>query len=96
MPKPIVALPADIRELDGAIWHASPNQYVQAALKVADVMTFIVPAFEEGNETDAILDRVDGVLVSGSATNVHPRSTAGRRRPATGPSIPPATRPRCR
>ncbi|MEN3147773.1 gamma-glutamyl-gamma-aminobutyrate hydrolase family protein [Neorhizobium sp. IRAMC:178] len=72
MPKPIVALPADIRELDGAIWHASPNQYVQAALKVADVMTFIIPAFEEGNETDAILDRVDGVLVSGSATNVHP------------------------
>ena len=72
MPKPIVALPADIRELDGAVWHASPNQYVRAALKVAEVMTFIVPAFEEGNEIDAILDRVDGVLVSGSATNVHP------------------------
>ncbi|MFB9947398.1 gamma-glutamyl-gamma-aminobutyrate hydrolase family protein [Rhizobium puerariae] len=72
MPKPIVAVPADIRELDGALWHATPNQYVRAALKVADVMTFIIPAFEEGNETDAILDRVDGVLVSGSATNVQP------------------------
>src|SRR3546814_19455272 len=35
-------------------------------------MTFIIPAFENGNDTDAILDRVDGLLVSGSATNVHP------------------------
>lgn len=72
MSKPIVAVPADIRPLEGAIWHATPNQYVQAALKVAGVMSFIIPAFEDGNETDAILDRVDGVLVSGSATNVHP------------------------
>lgn len=72
MPKPIVALPADIREFEGAVWHAAPNQYVQAALKVADVMTFIVPAFEDGNEIDEILDRVDGVLISGSVTNVHP------------------------
>jgi len=72
MPKPIVALPADIREFEGAVWHATPNQYVKAALKVADVMTFIIPAFEDGNDTDTILDRVDGLLVSGSATNVHP------------------------
>ena len=72
MPMPIVALPADIREIEGGVWLASPNQYVKAALKVAEVMTFIIPAFEEGNDIDAILDRVDGVLISGSATNVHP------------------------
>ncbi|MDY6960602.1 MAG: gamma-glutamyl-gamma-aminobutyrate hydrolase family protein, partial [Pseudomonadota bacterium] len=80
MPKPIVAVPADIREVEGAVWHASPNQYLKAALKVAEVMSFIVPAFEDGNEVDAILDRVDGLLVTGSATNVHP-SLYGR--PAT-------------
>ncbi len=72
MSKPIVALPADIRHFDGTDWHATPNQYVRAALKVADVMTFIIPAFEDGNDADAILDRVDGLLVSGSASNVHP------------------------
>lgn len=80
MPKPIVAVPADIREFEGAVWHASPNQYLKAALRVAGVMSLIVPAFEDGNEVDAILDRVDGLLVSGSATNVHP-SLYGR--PAT-------------
>ncbi|MBP1846947.1 putative glutamine amidotransferase [Rhizobium petrolearium] len=88
MPKPIVAVPADIRELDGAIWHATPNQYVQAALKVAEVMSFIIPAFEEGNEIDAILDRVDGVLVSGSATNVHPSLYGREARDSDGPFDP--------
>ncbi len=88
MSKPIVALPADIRELDGAIWHATPNQYVQAALKVAEVMTFIIPAFEEGNDIDAILDRVDGVLVSGSATNVHPSLYGKQAAESDGPFDP--------
>ncbi len=85
MSKPIIAIPADIREFDGAIWHAAQNQYVRAALKVADVMSFIIPAFEEGNDTDAILDRVDGLLVSGSATNVHPSLYGAAFTDADGP-----------
>ncbi|TDK39445.1 gamma-glutamyl-gamma-aminobutyrate hydrolase family protein [Rhizobium deserti] len=88
MPKPIVALPADIREIDGAVWHAAPNQYLQAALKVAEVMTFIVPAFEDGTEIDAVLDRVDGVLISGSATNVHPSLYGRQAKEADGPFDP--------
>lgn len=84
MPKPIIAVPADIRHFTGADWHAAQNQYLSAALKVADVMSFIVPAFEEGNEVDAILDRVDGLLVSGSAAMYTLPSTergTGKRRP---------------
>ena len=72
MSKPIVAVPADIRTFDGTNWHAVQHQYVRAALNVADVMSFIIPAFESGNDTDALLDRVDGLMVTGSATNVHP------------------------
>lgn len=88
MPKPIIAVPADIRQFDGASWHAAQNQYVSAALKVADVMSFIIPAFEEGNDTDAILDRVDGVIVSGSATNVHPSLYGAEATEADGPFDP--------
>jgi putative glutamine amidotransferase len=85
MPKPIVAVPADIREIEGAVWHATPNQYVAAALKVADVMTFIIPAFESGNEADDILDRVDGVLISGAVSNVHPSLYGRQATEADGP-----------
>ncbi|MGE7367615.1 gamma-glutamyl-gamma-aminobutyrate hydrolase family protein [Neorhizobium sp. NPDC001467] len=72
MPKPIVAIPADIKEIEGALWHATPNQYARAALDVAAAMPIIVPAFEDGNDIDTLLDRVDGVLISGAASNVHP------------------------
>ena len=88
MPKPIIAIPADIREFDGTHWHAAQNQYVRAALKVAGVMSFIIPAFEDGNETDALLDRVDGLLVSGSATNVHPALYGAEARDSEGPFDP--------
>ena len=36
------------------------------------VQVFLVPALEADNDFDGILDRVDGLLVSGSRTNVHP------------------------
>lgn len=88
MSKPIIAIPADIRSLDGAEWHAAQTQYLAAALKVADVMSFIVPAFEEGNDIDAILDRVDGLLVSGSATNVHPSLYGVEAKESDGPFDP--------
>ena len=72
MTKPIIAIPADIRSIDGATWHAVQLQYVRAALNAAGLMALLVPAMEYGYDIDAILDRVDGVLVSGSASNVHP------------------------
>ena len=85
MSKPIIAVPADIREFAGTNWHAAQNQYVAAALKVADVMSFIVPAFEDGQDIDAILDRVDGLLVTGSTTNVHPSLYGKQATDADGP-----------
>ncbi|WP_419908585.1 gamma-glutamyl-gamma-aminobutyrate hydrolase family protein [Hoeflea sp.] len=76
MPTAIVAIPADTRELDGYVWHASPFQYSDAALKAAGVIPLIVPALGRDlsgyTEIDAILDRVDGVMISGARSNVDP------------------------
>lgn len=84
MSKPVVAIPADIREIEGNVWQATPNQYARAAVKGADVTVFLVPALESTTISTVSLDRVDGLLVSGSRTNVHPRSygkeATGRRR----------------
>jgi putative glutamine amidotransferase len=88
MPKSIVAVPADIREIEGAIWHAAPDQYLSAALKVADVMSVLVPAFETGNDIDSLLDRVDGVLISGSISNVHPSLYGQQAAEGDGPFDP--------
>lgn len=88
MPKPIVAIPADLRTIEGNIWHATPHQYVRAALEGADVMSFLVPALETGNDADEILDRVDGLLVSGSRSNVHPSLYGRTATEADGPFDP--------
>lgn len=85
MSKPVVAIPADIREIEGNVWQATPNQYVRAAVKGSDVQVFLVPALEEDNDFDGILDRVDGLLVSGSRTNVHPSYYGKQATEAEGP-----------
>lgn len=88
MPRPVIAIPADIREFDGTTWHSAQTQYINAALKAANLMSFIVPALEDGNDTDEILDRVDGLLVSGSATNVHPSLYGAEAKESDGPFDP--------
>ncbi|KQV35044.1 MULTISPECIES: gamma-glutamyl-gamma-aminobutyrate hydrolase family protein [unclassified Rhizobium] len=86
MSKPFVVIPADFRPFDGNVWHAVQHQYVRAAVEGAGVMPLIVPALEAGNDADAILDRVDGLLLSGSRSNVHPSYYSdGEAKEADGP-----------
>lgn len=70
--QPIVAIVADTAEFDGYDWHCAKNQYLDAAFSVAGVLPLIVPAFGDAIDFSALLDRVDGVLLSGAKTNVHP------------------------
>lgn len=84
----IVAIPADIRKFEGYTWHAAPDQYVGAAIRGADVLPLIVPALENGMDVDLILDRVDGLLISGSRTNVHPGQYGEAATDAAGPFDP--------
>lgn len=68
----LVAVPADIRTIGNHRWHAAPESYLAAVLKVAGGLPVIVPALAEAVDVEALLSRVDGVLVTGSVTNVHP------------------------
>lgn len=86
--QPVIAVPADIREFQSYFWHAVPEQYLNAALLGSDVLPLIVPAFERGYDVNTILDRVDGVLVSGSRTNVHPSLYGEQETEAHGPFDP--------
>ena len=69
---PIVAVTADTRSFENYTWHAAPSTYLEAAVAVAGVTPLIVPAFGDRIDFDAVLDRVDGVLATGSRSNVHP------------------------
>jgi putative glutamine amidotransferase len=68
---PIVLVSADRREFDGYVWHASVETYVKAVALVGCV-PMILPALGESLDIEAALERVDGVLLTGSRSNVHP------------------------
>ncbi|MFD2236417.1 gamma-glutamyl-gamma-aminobutyrate hydrolase family protein [Aureimonas populi] len=68
----LVAVPADVRAFETYVWHCSPDTYLKAILKGAGAVPVIVPALSEGFDVEALLSRFDGVLTTGSASNVHP------------------------
>ncbi|MGB8817643.1 MAG: gamma-glutamyl-gamma-aminobutyrate hydrolase family protein [Rhizobiaceae bacterium] len=72
MRQPIIAVTGDVRHFDNYTWHAAPQTYLEAAVGVARVTPLIVPAFAGRIDIEAILDHVDGVMATGSKTNVHP------------------------
>jgi putative glutamine amidotransferase len=72
MMKPFVAITSDYKEVEPYMWHATPAPYVDAAVDVSGVMPVIVPNLADRFEVDTLLDRVDGLLITGSRSNVHP------------------------
>ena len=70
----LVAVPADVREFENYRWHATPDTYLKALTRVAGAMPVIVPALAEEFEVEALVDRVDGLLLTGAVSNVHPDS----------------------
>jgi len=69
---PIVVVPGDFKEITGGRWHASPETYLNAVVSGLGGVPLILPALSDRIDFDALLARVDGVLVPGSRSNVHP------------------------
>ncbi len=70
--RPLIAVTADLKHVDPYDWHATPTPYVDAAVDSAGCLPLIVPALGDRLDLDTLLERVDGVLVTGSRSNVHP------------------------
>lgn len=70
--KPVVLLPACNRPgAEGGLGrHVVGNKYVEA-VRLAGCLPLVVPEARE-DELDALLDLADGVLLTGSPSNVHP------------------------
>lgn len=86
--QPIVAVSTDIRQLDNAIWHATPQQYLEAAIVSAGVLPLLVPSFGDCIDLDRLLASVNGVMITGSRSNVHPALYGGVATEENGPYDP--------
>ncbi|MGH2342293.1 gamma-glutamyl-gamma-aminobutyrate hydrolase family protein [Segnochrobactraceae bacterium EtOH-i3] len=70
--RPLVIVSADVRVADDYVWHATPEQYLNGVRLGAEAVPLILPSFGDGIDPMELLGDVDGVLVSGSRSNVHP------------------------
>jgi putative glutamine amidotransferase len=85
MRQPLVAVSTDVRQFENYTWHAAPQQYLEAALVASGVFPVLVPSFGDRLDIDSLLDSVDGVMVTGSKSNVHPSLYGGEAGEANGP-----------
>jgi len=72
MLQPLVAVSTDVKQFENYTWHAAPQQYLEAAITGAGVLPLLVPSFGERLDLDELLSTVDGVMMTGSKSNVHP------------------------
>lgn len=68
--KPAVLVPACNRMVGQHPFHIAGKKYIDA-VRLADCLPLIVP-FVQSDEIDELLDHADGVLLTGSPSNVHP------------------------
>jgi len=71
MRRPIVLVPACTRQIGHFPNHAAQNKYVNAVSLGARCMPLILPALAELTDMEAVLAVADGIMLTGSASNVH-------------------------
>lgn len=69
---PIVGLPADTTSKDGLHFHAVGDKYVRAVAEVADAAPVMIPSLGRLSRLPELLERLDGVVVTGATSNVRP------------------------
>jgi putative glutamine amidotransferase len=68
--RPVVLVPACNRLLGHHVFHVAAKKYVYA-VRLAGCLPLVVP-YVQAAEVDELLDHADGILLTGSPSNVHP------------------------
>ena len=83
-PRPAVAIPCCTRREGDHIVHQVSEKYVVTVAERAGAVPFLIPALAEHLTPDEILSRFDGLLLTGSRSNVEPHHYEGEdSRPGT-------------
>lgn len=75
--KPVIGVPADRRVLDPHPFHMVGEKYIAAIRDGAGAVPFLIPALGDSLDLDAVLSHVDGLLLTGSPSDLEPRHYDG-------------------
>ncbi len=75
--EPLIGLPACVRQIGIHPFHVVGEKYITAVAAGAGGLPMLLPALGEGLDRRALLRRVDGLLFTGSPSNVAPALYGG-------------------
>ncbi|MGH6872090.1 MAG: gamma-glutamyl-gamma-aminobutyrate hydrolase family protein [Rhizomicrobium sp.] len=75
--RPIVGIPCDHRKVGDHPFHVAGEKYIVAVRDGAGALPFLIPVLPDPIPADEILDSIDGLLFTGSPSNVSPRRYGG-------------------
>lgn len=70
--KPLVGVTAERHFQDDYHWHRVEEHYLHALVAAAGAVPVIIPALSDALDTAALLARLDGLLLTGGASNIEP------------------------
>jgi putative glutamine amidotransferase len=75
--RPLIGIPADRRMVGAHPFHMVGEKYARAVLEAAAAAPLLIPSLAEELDFDELLDRLDGLLFTGSPSNVEPHRYEG-------------------
>src|SRR5579864_7718454 len=69
---PLVGIPTCFREVNERVMYTAVVRYPHAVVDAAGCLPMLIPAIGDKLDIDALLDRLDGLLLTGSPSNVEP------------------------
>ena len=93
LPRPLVAIAADRIERHGHASHAVLHGYVDAVARVAGALPLALPAAPDALDADSLIETIDGLVLTGSPSNVAPQRYGADARPPARCSTPSAMPP---
>lgn len=75
--RPLIGVVSDRRQVGEHFFHMVGEKYLRALVDAADAYPVALPSLAEGFDVLDILDRLDGLFLTGSPSNVEPKHYLG-------------------
>ena len=69
---PAVGITTDVRDYKGSLFHMGGEKYLTGVADGAGAIPLMIPNLDDRIDLDALLDRLDGLIFTGSPSNVEP------------------------
>jgi len=76
-PSPLVGIPTCFRDVNERVMYTTVVRYPHAVVDAAGGVPVLIPSMGDKLDIEALLDRLDGLLLTGSPSNVEPHHYMG-------------------